>query len=736
MAWTAPDRLSCPGEIHAETLRRLQEEFSVLDNLIVRKIQEMQGKRTGGQLDPFKGLVISDEEVDGLLSEPLCFPDASVPEPTPIFDPDAGRAARLEGSRLSRLSQRFHLAPFEERCLMICLAPDIDRKYARLYGYLQDDLTLRHASVGLILDLLCSNAGQKIRARQVFDARSPLFKYRLLSAGSDRADETPSFLTRSLRTDDRIADYLLGIDDIDVRLSAGARLWSTDRQMFSDEMVGWPGDIEPRIRAFARSITTCIGDGAKNRILHIYGPYGAGRKTLALSICRDAGMALLAADVRKLLNGKMPFDEALLLLGREAALQPAALALENFDPLIADETLRGHLDLLVETVRRMTPVTFLIGEMPWKPQGLWEDDFFTSVSLSVPDASTAKTFWEKELARGHHIDDTLDIGMLTGQFRFTPGRIRDAVAAAANLSSWSPTGTNGITMDDLYAACRDQSNPRLSQLARKIMPKYAWQDLVLSSEQITQLRELCSQARYRHIVYGNWGFEKKLSYGKGLTVLFAGPPGTGKTMAAEVIAGELRLDLFKIDLSQIVSKYIGETEKNLDRIFTEAQTSNAILFFDEADALFGKRSEVKDAHDRYANIEISYLLQKMEEYEGIAILATNLRANMDEAFVRRLGHVVEFPLPGDDERRRIWQRIWPSAAPTGRHLDLDQMARRFEITGGNIRNIALAAAFLAADNGGTIEMSHLMRATRREYQKMGKIILDNQFAFAHPEGQS
>src|SRR5262249_3197738 len=238
--------------------------------------------------------------------------------------------------------------------------------------------------------------------------------------------------------------------------------------------------------------------------------------------------------------------------------------------------------------------------------------------------------------------------------------------------------------------------------------------------------------KYRDRVYGEWGFDRKLSLGKGLSVLFAGPSGTGKTMSAEIIAGELGLDLYKIDLSTVVSKYIGETEKNLSRIFTEAETSNSILFFDEADALFGKRSEVKDSHDRYANIETGYLLQRMEEYEGVVILATNFRKNMDEAFVRRLHFTVEFPFPNASDRRRIWEGIWPTDTPRDPSLDVDFMAQRFELTGGNIRNIALAAAFLAADNSGSVDMTHLLRTTRREYQKMGKVITETELGqFGH-----
>jgi SpoVK/Ycf46/Vps4 family AAA+-type ATPase len=258
-------------------------------------------------------------------------------------------------------------------------------------------------------------------------------------------------------------------------------------------------------------------------------------------------------------------------------------------------------------------------------------------------------------------------------------------------------------------------------MAVKIEPRHGWEDIVLPEYKLTQLKEICSQARHRYRVFGEWGFDRKLSHGKGLSALFSGPPGTGKTMAAEVIAHDLQMDLYKVDLSSVVSKYIGETEKNLSRIFHEAETGNAILFFDEADALFGKRTEVSDAHDRYANIEISYLLQKMEEYEGIVILATNLRENMDEAFTRRIRFIIEFPFPDEASRLRIWQTHFPKEAPVSEEIDYEYLSRQFKIAGGNIKNIVLNSAFLAAGDGSVIRMEHILRGTQREFEKMGKL---------------
>jgi SpoVK/Ycf46/Vps4 family AAA+-type ATPase len=286
------------------------------------------------------------------------------------------------------------------------------------------------------------------------------------------------------------------------------------------------------------------------------------------------------------------------------------------------------------------------------------------------------------------------------------------------------------TLDDLFAAARAQSGHDLAALSHKIEPKYTWEDIVLPDDALAQLHEVCQRVAHRHRVLGEWGFDRKLSLGKGVNALFAGPSGTGKTMAAEIIANALGLDLYRIDLARVVSKYIGETEKNLDRVFSAAENANAILFFDEADALFGKRSEVRDSHDRYANIEISYLLQKMEEYDGIAILATNLRQNLDDAFMRRLAFTVYFPFPDEASRRQIWTGIWtgiwPAETPLDSDIDLDFLARQFKLSGGNIKNIALASAFLAAEDKRPVTMAHLFQATRREHQKMGKVLSETE----------
>lgn len=261
----------------------------------------------------------------------------------------------------------------------------------------------------------------------------------------------------------------------------------------------------------------------------------------------------------------------------------------------------------------------------------------------------------------------------------------------------------------------------------RLRPGGRWDELVLPARAIGLLKSISAYLRHRDLVLSSWGYEAAIAGEQGIKVLFFGDSGTGKTMAARVLARELGLELYRIDLAAIVSKYIGETEKNLDRIFAAAQDSNAILFFDEADAVFGKRSEVSDAHDRYANIEVAYLLEKMETYTGAVILATNFRNNIDDAFLRRLDLAVEFPFPEVEQRRAIWRRLLPDAAPIAPDVDIEFLAGNFKLSGGSIRNCSLAAAFLAAEDGGPIEMRHFVRAVSFEYMKLGRLTLESDF---------
>jgi len=450
---------------------------------------------------------------------------------------------------------------------------------------------------------------------------------------------------------------------------------------------------------------------------------------LVEAICTEADVPLLQLDLSNLTTVDTPPEILLSRVFREGRLQNAAIFISEFSFLLQEQKEDHRLyKRVIRELHDYPQWVFISAEKEWRSGEVKGNKPIFNIDLSAVSYPERWKIWDQFTKDEPKMAADVNLKEIAGKFKFTSGQINSAIDLARNMALWRDPLNEIITSEDLHAACRKQSREKLNSLARKIKPNYRWEDIILPSDQMEQLREIANYVAQYHTVYSDWGFGRKLSTGKGLNVMFAGVSGTGKTMAAEVIASALGIDLYKIDLSNIVSKYIGETEKNLDRIFHEGQASNAILFFDEADALFGKRSEVRDSHDRYANIEVAYLLQKMDEYEGIVILATNLRKNMDEAFARRMHYTLEFPIPEEADRYRIWQNIFPSEAPLSKDLDLKFMARQFKITGGNIRNIALNAAFLATMNGGVIETTALIRATKREFQKIGKLCTEGDFA--------
>jgi vesicle-fusing ATPase len=347
------------------------------------------------------------------------------------------------------------------------------------------------------------------------------------------------------------------------------------------------------------------------------------------------------------------------------------------------------------------------------------------LELRKPPGGEQARLWRRALATRlpEESPAALDasVDSLVNHFSLGPSAIEMVCAVvAADPAAADPPMAARL----LWDACRAQARSRLDDLAQRIETEAGWDDLVLPAAQKQVLRDIVVHVRQRGKVYGSWGFGSRCARGLGVSALFAGASGTGKTLAAEIMAQELRLDLYRIDLSQVVSKYIGETEKNLRRVFDAAETSGAVLLFDEADALFGKRSEVKDSHDRYANIEVSYLLQRMESYRGLAILTSNLQQALDPAFKRRIRFIVSFPFPGEVERAEIWRRVFPAATPLDR-LDMGKLAR-LNVAGGNIRNIALGAAFLAADDGLPVGMAHVLRTARDEYMKLERPLTDHE----------
>jgi AAA+ superfamily predicted ATPase len=670
----------------------------------------------------YRGLYVNRSEVSDLLARepgvPLFAADGAVTSEGP-----AGPADTIP--ELDWLAARFDLAPFDLDLILIALAPELDLRYERLYAFLQDDVTRRHPTVDLSLNLLCSSADAKLARRVHFAPEAPLIRHGLLRLIPDPQQTEPPLLAHYLKLDAQILDVLLGLGGLDRRLATFCTLDLPGTRLAPPSLPG----------ATLRALQALVADvqaESQPLCLYFYGLPGIGKRQTATALAAGAGIPLLVAHLNRLPAVGPEGIDLLRVLVREAELQNAILYLTGVEALRAEDR-AAEYDTLLVAVSTAPGITILAGDRPWSVDATTATEGsldLITVPFALPDAAGRGACWHMGLAAVGCAAPAGSLDALSARFRLTPDQIRAAVTAAQNRVRWRAAAADPpadapsapMTLDDLFAAARAQCGQDLAALAQKIVPLYTWSDIVLPEDTLAQLQEICARVAFGPRVFEDWGFGRKLSAGKGTHALFAGPSGTGKTMAAEILANALGLDLYKIDLSGVVSKYIGETEKNLDRIFRAAEDANAILFFDEADALFGKRSEVRDSHDRYANIEISYLLQKMEQYAGIAILATNLRGNLDESFTRRLAFTVYFPFPDEAGRARIWAGVWPPETPLADDLDLDFLTHQFKLSGGNIKNIALAAAFLAAGEGCPVTMDHLRRATGREFQKMGKIL--------------
>lgn len=692
----------------------LQTHLRRIDLLLHLAVQHAQA----AGFDPnneFQGLFVAEEEVERHLSLPpgsgfwgkaLALDEAAQAQLDKLgqqlqqIEAEAHRAK--VSLRLLDLEHALALSPDDMDMLLISLAPALDRRYERIYGFLQDDVTKRRPTVNLVLNLLGQEWTDRNRLLARLTDEAPLIRQSLLAIQADAADPNSAQVNRMLRIDPRIVRYVQGIDDLPKTWLNFVRFIETP-EVHADDLILPPAAELILSRDFGNVVP----------MYHLYGLYGSGRHTIAQILATRQGYPLLEVDLQ-LQQRELGDLQQLDLILREGRLRHAALMLLNWDSVLSDQ--HDPPRWIWDALLAYTHPVIISGKESWEPRGSKRTRPVIRLDLAVPEFQDRLAFWQKFLG-----ETDLDPSELAYKFKLTGGQVRDAVDTAFDIAAGK--GISAPTLGDLYAASRAQSTRKLSSLAVKITPRYDWESIVLPPDRIQQLREICDQVKYAVTVYGQWGFKGRGASAQGLSALFAGQSGTGKTMAAEIIATELGLELFKVDLSSVVSKYIGETEKNLAAIFDEAAQSNAILFFDEADALFGKRSEVKDSHDRYANIEIGYLLQRMETYDGVAILASNLRQNLDEAFTRRLDFLIDFPFPEDEDRVKIWRISFPQDAPLGSDVDLMLLARRYRMAGGNIRNAALASAFLAAaDSAGSIRMGHIMHAIRREHQKMGKLM--------------
>ncbi|MFD8141964.1 ATP-binding protein [Streptomyces sp. NPDC059708] len=626
------------------------------------------GDPTAG--DPLRGLYLSDEAVRHLLGR---WPDSAQ---APAGDPAGADESPGPGDRLARLAGRAGLTPLDVAVLLAALAPDVDRTFEPLYGYLNDDVSRRRATVGLALDL-CGAPARDAAARARLGPGAPLTALGLLEV---EEPERP-FLTRSLRVPDRLTGHLLGDDTPDAALLGLLRPMPE------------PLPSGPEAERFTARLAALLASGPVTVYLRERRE-GDGLAAYAAAL-RAAGLeGLCCAEPGEHVTGLL--REA--RLGGRAVVVPA---------------LPERPEPLVRALASAPGVTVLLADpRPYDPYWCPEDPLV----LEAPgrrDGGTAA--WRAALGEDA---DGFDLASAVAPYRLGGDRVRRAARAARALAAFEG---GPLTAAHVRRGARRQSASGLEGRTRRVRPAVDWGDLVLPPGPLAQLRELALRARHRDRVLGDWRLSAGGGRGRGVLGLFAGDSGTGKTLSAEVVAADLGLDLYVVQLSSVVDKYVGETEKNLERIFTEADRTDAVLLFDEADAVFGKRSEVKGAHDRYANMESSYLLQRLESFDGIAVLTTNLRANIDEAFTRRLDLVVDFPFPDAGQRLALW-RHGLAHVPSAAGVDPAALARDFELAGGSIRSAVVTAAYLAAGRDGEVTAEDLLEGARREYRKAGRLV--------------
>ena len=650
--------------------------------------------------DPFRGLYLTEEAVAHVLATPRlgAAPDGRVPgwheadvrleacERDADRDQEAG--CRL---RLRDLAAAFGLDDLDLDLLLAALAADVDPRFEPLFGYLNDDVTRRRPSAALALEL----AGLPLASGE---GHARLLHGRLPTGGLvELEDGDRPFPSRGLRVPDRVVSFLLGDDTPDAAL-AGVVADVPD--------VVW-GDPSPLARALEAGVA----------LAYLREPATGSGRILGVEALQLAGMRPLVLDLTALARQPHPLELA-RTAAREARLSGGGIVAS---PVSAVADRPGVLATLVCEPQPL----LLVGEVTWDQEWTPAAPMLVAVPPSTPHERTR--LWEQALVGADLADGALGAAV---QFRLRPEDVARPARSARVQAALA--ADRRVTAQHVRLGARSGNGSALERLARRIEPAVGWGDLVLPDHVLTALQEVELRARHRERVLGAWRMRPGGGRGIGVAALFAGDSGTGKTMSAEVIAGSLGLELYVVDLATVVDKYVGETEKNLERIFTAAAGVNAVLLFDEADAVFGKRSEVRDAHDRYANIESAYLLQRMESFDGLAVLATNLRANIDDAFTRRLDVLVDFPLPDAAQRRALWDRCLGTAVGRDDDLDLDFCAMAFELAGGSIRSTAVTAAYLAAADRGTVSMRHLVTAVQREYRKLGRLCLPSEFGAYWP----
>lgn len=615
--------------------------------------------------------------------------------------------------------RRLGLTEFEQYLTCLAIAPELNREFERMYAYLQDDLVWRYPALDLCVKMyVMDEEVQNALIHRVFARREILhciFGHRPATKESE--------LSWQLKLREDLIEYVFFYEADLLGRKAGHHVVVPGKSGIEECNINRA--VSENIVNRLRAVSDTEEGAQEMRLFLLRGPYGSGKKKQIITAAAACGFAVLFVDMRTLVCQKEDkMQEMVCDAVVRAVLDRAFLVFEHWESIWTKEPKSRQLALsflrmsslffhqVFLTVEEGQGEDIFGGEYP---AGYKMEEFY----LRFPSIQERSMLWKFFLAAGGgKVKEENVFDRLAAQFDFSPGVIKEA----AEFAGKEAQEETEIPVSCLYRACQQKISHRLGDRASRVNAAYTWDDLVLEEGAKELLRQACGQVSCRGKVYEEWGFEQKVAYGRGVSLLFAGPPGTGKTMAAQVLAKELNLELYKVDLSGVLSKYIGETQKNLREIFDEVKKSRSILFFDEADVLFGKRVDVTDARDISANAQTAYLLQKMEEYDGITILATNLMQNFDDAYKRRMKFIIRFTFPQREQRMQLWQKVFPGQMPLAGDIDIDYLADNFELSGASIKNIALNAAFIAASRQEITGMEHIMEALQQEYEKSGKIL--------------
>jgi hypothetical protein len=721
-------------EPYTHSFEHLVDELARLDLLLRRALLISRDGHLLSASDGYRGLLITEEEVDELMrSEQLLLERgqrmARLLAPLKELDEkiavlrrhidERRHIAGQTGARLTlpHLAHCFGLSPAEVDLLLIALAPELIPKYETLYAYLQNDVTRKRPSVDLAFDLICRSEIEKGLARRFFSPQSPLVRHQLVYLCEESQDRKPPLLRKFLKLDDAVVSFLLG----------HAPESGPHRELYAPSAGKAAVDGDAALRARMENLARHLKHLAPaSSVVQIVGETIEMARSGAMGLANAMALPLLLCTLGAAGESEKEATEWMAARVRDAMLSGALFA---FDSSESDdggsESLRTKVyeSVFWEQIRNFRGTAILLVKRAARV-AVPLDCRFIRFELAANSFASRRRNWEEAL-NGRSAG--LDVGRLADGFRFSAGQIHQTVELATGIAALRNPEIPDPNMQDLLEAGRSLTTPHLQRFASRVEPRYTWRDIILTRDRVEQLKNIAARIKFRHRVQQEWGFGRNLSRGKGLNVLFTGPSGVGKTMAAEVLASDMALDLYEIDLSSVVSKYIGETEKNLSEIFREAESTQAMLFFDEADALFGRRTEIKDAHDRYANIEINFLLQRVEQFDGLVVLATNMQRNLDDAFLRRIHEIVEFPFPDESLRERIWRCHLPADAPRDEDIDFGFLARQFKLAGGSIKNIVVSAAYRAAQDERPIRMSDLVLATKAEHQKLGRLCVKADF---------